>query len=130
VRKQTRKSVGGTRAANHVERIRLERLILLYVERCSGGRTPARVSELADFIGTNRSYLSRNARPILGRTLRSALVEQQLINAERLLRTTIFSIAEVAVLAAFGTPTTFYRTFRKAFGCSPGEYRRRVTNCE
>ena len=130
VRKQTRKSTGGRRSATHAARHRMERLVALYVERCSRDRTAARVSELALFLRTNRSYLSRTAPAVLGRPLRIALIDQQMFIAERLLRTTTLPIAEVAVVAAFGTPQTFYRTFRKAFGCSPNAYRQRVTKCE
>jgi len=130
VREQTSKSTGGRRSATHAARHRLERLVALYVDRCSRNRTAARVSELAQFLRTNRSYLSRVAPTVLGRPLRVALLDQQLFIAERLLRETADPIAEVAVLSAFGTPSTFYRSFRKAFACSPKEYRRRVTNCE
>ena len=130
VRKESRKSSGGRRAATNAARHRMERLIALYVERCSRNRTAARVSELALFLRTNRSYLSRTAPAVLGRPLRATLVDQQLFIAERLLRTTTLRIAEVAVDAAFGTPGTFYRIFRKAFGCSPNVYRQRVTNCD
>lgn len=119
---------GGTRSATHASRHRLERLILLYVERCARRRTAARVSELALFLQTNPSYLSRLAPVVLGRSLRTALVDQQLFLAERLLRETTLPIAEVAALSAFGTPVTFHRLFRKAFACTPGEYRRRVRN--
>ena len=125
-----RSNTGGVRAATHAERQRLERLIALYVERCSRNRTAARVSELALFLRTNRSYLSRVAPAVLGRSLRIALIDYQLIIAERLLRTTSLPIHEVAVLAAFGTPPTFHRLFKKAFACSPNVYRQRVTNCE
>ena len=127
VRKQ---STGGTRSATHDARRRLDRILALYVDHCSRVRTAARVSEIAQLVRTNRSYLSRTASPLLGRTLRAALAEKQLAIAERLLRQTNRPIAEVAVLAAFGTPSTFHRVFRKAFGCTPGEYRRRVTKCE
>jgi len=109
----------------HAARRRLERLVKAYVQECSAGRTPARVSELAQRFKTSASYLSRSAAEVLGRQLRAALREEQLAIAEHLLRTTTLPVAEIAVLSALGTPSTFYRAFRRAFGCGPTEYRQR-----
>ena|ERR1700682_145312 len=111
-------------------RHRLERVVKRYVEECSAQRTPARVSELAQRFDTSASYLSRAAGHVLGRQLRAALREEQLAIAERLLRTTTLPVAEIAALAALGTPSTFYRAFRRAFGSGPTEYRQKVRNCD
>jgi AraC-like DNA-binding protein len=111
-------------------RRRLEHIVKAYVEECSARRTAARVSELAERIETSASYLSRAASRILGRQLRAALREEQLTIAERLLRTTDIPVAEIASMSALGTPSTFYRAFRKAFGGGPTEYRRKVRNCD
>src|SRR5258708_40178716 len=89
-------------AARH----RLERVVKAYVEECSARRTPARVSELAQRFEMSASYLSRAASHVLGRQLRAALREAQLVIAERLLRTTSLPVVEIVALAALGTPST------------------------
>jgi AraC-like DNA-binding protein len=82
------------------------------------------VSELAQWLETHPSYLSRSASAVLGKQVRTALREEQLAIAEQMLRTTDVTVEEIAALSAFGTPSTFYRAFRKAFGVRPTEYRR------
>ena len=111
-------------------RRRLEHVVRTYVEACSAQRTPARVSELAQRFEMSASYLSRAAAHVLGRQLRAALRDEQLAIAERLLRTTTLPVAEIAAVAALGTPSTFYRAFRRAFGSGPTEYRQKVRNCD
>jgi AraC-like DNA-binding protein len=111
-------------------RRRLERIVKAYVQECSAARTPARVSELAQRFETSASYLSRAAARVLGRQLRAALREEQLAIAEHLLCTTTLPVAEIAALAALGTPSTFYRAFRRAFKSGPTEFRQKVRNCD
>jgi AraC-like DNA-binding protein len=109
------------------ERHRIERAIELYLAQCYRYRTPARVSELALYLGVNRSYLSRVVPQVIGETLSSALRRRQLAYAERLLRETSFSPAEIAASAAFGTERTLRRAFRQAFGVTLAAYRQKAT---
>lgn len=111
-------------------RQRLERVIELYLRDCYQRRTAARASELAHNLGANRAYLSRTVPALLGMTLRGALRRRQLEYAARLLRTTRLPVTEIAMRAAFGHPSTFYRLFRAAFGIRPTEYRDKVTKCD
>jgi AraC-like DNA-binding protein len=102
----------------------LERIVRTYVRDCAEKRTAARVSELAQRFKTHPSYLSRAASAVLGRQVRTAMREEQLAIAKGLLRTTELPVEEIAARSAFGTPSTFYRAFRKAYGLRPTEYRR------
>lgn len=111
----------------HAERHRVERIIELYLEDCYRNRTAARVSELALYLGANRSHLSRAVPPTIGESLSAALRRRQLNYAERLLRETSLSPAEIAAWAAFGTERTLRRAFLRAFGMTLGAYRKNAT---
>jgi AraC-like DNA-binding protein len=63
---------------------------------------------------------------VFGMPLLNFLRARQLLYAERLLLTTSYSTAEIAVMSAFGTHPTFYRVFKAAHGMTPGEYRNQV----
>jgi AraC-like DNA-binding protein len=116
--------------AHHSDRRRYEQIIERYLADCYAGRTAARVSELAGLLTASRSYLSRIIPQLFGRPLRRLLRERQLEEARRLLRVTHLNVEETAAASAFGTAKTLYRLFRAAFGMTPGEYRRQVTNCD
>ena len=117
------------RSTRNVERHRIERAIELYLRRCYRERTPARVSELAVFLGANRTYLSRVVPAVIGEPLGTALRKRQLAYAANLLRATTLTVAEVAATAAFGTERTFFRAFLAAYGTTPGAFRK-ATECQ
>jgi len=100
-------------------RQRLDRAIDVYLRWCYRHKTAARTSELAARLGVLPQYLSWIAPTILRKPLRVVLREKQLEEAERLLRHTPLSIEEIAIRAAFGTPSTFYRWFIEKHGITP-----------
>lgn len=102
----------------------------LYLRQCFLEPTVARVSELAEHLGANRTYLSRVVPQILGEPLGAALRRRQLAYAEQLLRKTSLTVSEVAAAAAFGTTRTFFRAFLRAFGTTPGCHRKKATKCQ
>jgi xylan 1,4-beta-xylosidase len=103
----------------------LEHAIDEYLAGCYLGRTAARASELAEFLGISRSRLVRMATRILGVSIKAALRTRQLARAAGLLLESSETVDEVGVLSGFGDRRTFHRSFRRAFGCSPAEFRRR-----
>ena len=110
----------------HALRHRLERTADLYLRDCYARKTAARSDEYAQHLELTRQYLARRASGVLGMPLRDFLRSRQLLYAERLLRTTSYSTVEIAAMSAFGTPPTFYRAFRAAYGMTPGQYRKQV----
>lgn len=84
-----------------------------------------RSDDYAQSLEMTRQHLARQVSR-LGVSLRDFLREGQLQHAEHLLRTTDYSIAEIAAMSAFGTHPTFYRAFKAAYGMTPGEYRKQV----
>lgn len=107
--------------------MRLERAAELYLHACYGTRTAARAEEFAEYLRVARPYLSRLVPELIGMPLRDFLRARQLKYAQRLLRTTPAPVDQIAISSAFGTPWTFYRCFKAAFGMTPAEYRDQVT---
>jgi AraC-like DNA-binding protein len=60
---------------------------------------------------------------IVGMPLHAYLRKKQLAEAERLLTTTPLPVSQIALHAGFGTPSTFRRCFKEAYGVPPGAFR-------
>lgn len=107
------------------ERRRFERAAELYLHACYGTKTPARADEFAAFLRMTRPYLSRLVPELIGMPLHDFLLRQQLAHAQHLLRTMPLTVTidQIALASAFGTPWTFYRCFKAAFGMTPARYR-------
>jgi len=105
------------------DRRRFERAAELYLHACYGTQTAARADEFAAFLRVARPYLSRVVPELIGMPLRDFLRREQLVYARHLLRTTPLTIDQIALASAFGTPWTFYRCFKAAFGMTPNEFR-------
>lgn len=110
------------------DRLLYESIIDLYLKDCYRDRSVARVSEIAEWLERNRPTLSRKCVAIFGHPLGRVLRERQLTYAAKLLRTSPLPIDEVAAEAGFGHRTSFYRQFKKRFGCTPNEYREKQPN--
>jgi AraC-like DNA-binding protein len=108
---------------NFRDRKTLERAAERYVQACFRQQTAVRASELATELNVTAPYLSRIAREVVDERIREFLRKKQLAYAAHLLRTTSRTVGEIALAAGFGTPTTFYRAFRKAFATTPDAYR-------
>jgi len=108
---------------------RLERAAEFYLNDCYEARTAARADEFADYLRRTRPYLSRVALDLTGDSLSNYLRAKQLARAKKLLQTmpASVSIDQIALACAFGTPWTFHRCFKVAFGMTPGAYRKKVT---
>ena len=96
----------------------------VYLRACFAQQTPPHVGELASLIGLTLPQLSAAYLSQCGERPSVYLKRAQLERARQLLESTDLSLDEIARAAAFGTQVTFFRAFRKAFGCPPAEYRR------
>jgi AraC-like DNA-binding protein len=99
----------------------------LYLGDCFARKTAARCDDYARHLELSPQHLARQVGR-LGLSPRDFLRAGQLQRAEHLLRTTSYSIVEIAVMSAFGTHPAFYRAFRAAYGVTPGQYRNRFRN--
>lgn len=80
---------------------------------------------MAEEFGTTVSNLSHQFKAACGTTVADQLKTLRFEKAKRLLLQTQMSIREIVLDVGYYNESSFVRSFRVAFGCSPGEYRRR-----
>ncbi len=84
---------------------------------------PMTIEEMADYIGVTRKHLSAVVRRESGSTPQRLLAHFRLTTAERMLKETDLSVADVARSCGYRDPLLFSRRFRDMFGCPPSAVR-------
>ena len=82
------------------------------------------VGDYADEIGVSAPHLNRVCRAVLGAGPNELVRRRRLLEAKRLLEYTRYSVSEVALRSGYRDPAFFSRSFRKATGQSPADFRR------
>ena len=82
-----------------------------------------KLSDVARMVGTNRTYLSRFFNEENGQTFYVFVNNYRVEHATQLLRTSSYTVLEVAEKSGFNSVSTFRRAFVAAHECSPNEYR-------
>lgn len=86
--------------------------------------------QIAAHIGLNATYLERIYKKRTGRTLWESVTACRLAAAQELLAQPHIPINEIDNMIGFANRQTFYLQFRKHYGMSPSEYRKRSTRAE
>jgi len=81
------------------------------------------VSEYARMMNLSPRYLNQVVKQILGKTAKSYIQEQLLVQARRELKFSTDSIKQIAFKLGFSEPFYFSNYFKKQMGCSPTDYR-------
>lgn len=81
--------------------------------------------QIAQAVGTNRTYLTRSIKNATGKTFLEYITDLRTSYAATLLTTTNEPLDIIGTIAGFGSKSAYYRAFSAAFGCSPSEYRKR-----
>ncbi|MCR5107126.1 MAG: helix-turn-helix domain-containing protein [Lachnospiraceae bacterium] len=81
------------------------------------------VSDIANYIGINRGYLTTLFKRETGDSLQEYLLRYRLGKACELLLTTELPIQEIARRVGYDNQMTFAKIFRRTFGLSPSAYR-------
>lgn len=81
------------------------------------------ISEIADFVGIDRSYLYRIFREQMGHSPQAWLIKVRLQRAAQLMAQTDLSLTAIAHSVGFNDLAHFSRTYRLAFGLSPTQGR-------
>jgi AraC-like DNA-binding protein len=95
-----------------------------YAGDCMTAATAARASELALRLELSAVQLARIFQAAVGANISAFLKARQIERAKGLLRETNLPAAIIALYAGFGTPRTFYRSFRRVTGMTPAAFRR------
>ena len=78
---------------------------------------------LASMTHLSRFYISHSFKKEIGMSPMEYLIDIRIKESKILLRTTNYSISQVADIVGFTTPTYFSKQFRKSTGISPTDYR-------
>ncbi len=84
-----------------------------------------KLEALAPLFGYNSSYLGKLFTQRMGKNFNSYLNEIRVRNAARMLSETNMSASAVAALSGYRSVDYFYQKFKREFGCSPAEYRKK-----
>lgn len=83
------------------------------------------LSDLAKEIGVSRFHFWRAFKQSTGMTPHAFIARRRLERSAAMLRSTRLSATEIALECGFGSSSHFANAFRRAFGTSPTEFRRR-----
>ena len=84
------------------------------------------VAQVAKACGTSRRYLERRFKALTGRTILEAIHAKRLAAVQELLRNPALSITEIAFETGFNNVSGLCELFRRTYGVSMGEWRRRL----
>lgn len=84
-----------------------------------------RLTDIADALYVNYSYLSNLFKQETGDTLSNYLLKQRMKRAKELLTDPILTVAEISQRVGYHNVKTFYSTFKKYYNESPRSYQQR-----
>lgn len=82
-----------------------------------------RVGDVVEEVAICRSYLERQFRKVVGRTVFAEIRHRQIEEAQRLLRETNWPQDRIALASGFGSGIRLNTEFRRNTGQTPGQYR-------
>ena len=86
---------------------------------------PLSITELAQIAGVSQRQIARLFQNQFQKTPVQYYVQIRMEFGRRLIQQTDMQATEIAIASGFGSPEHFFRTYKKLFGCSPMEDRRR-----
>lgn len=81
---------------------------------------------VAEEFDINEKYLYTFFKEQTGNSFASYLETLRLSHAVRLLKTSRFSLGEIARMVGFHSSNTFYKAFRRVYGMPPSVYRNQI----
>lgn len=82
-----------------------------------------KVTDISDYIGINRSYLTNIFKRRMGVSPQAYLIRLRMRKSAHLLTTTERSVQEIAREVGYDNPLTFSKMFKTTYGVSPKHYR-------
>lgn len=83
------------------------------------------VSEVAEKFSYNPNYLSNKLKQVTGKSFQKIVLEKRLLHSKELLKNTDYSIEAISLESGFNSPSYFFRQFKKFFGKTPNEIRKK-----
>lgn len=83
------------------------------------------VSQLADYIGINRSYLTSIFKKLVGISPQKYLLNFRMEESAKLLSESSLPVKTIASSVGYDNPLTFSKSFKAQYGCSPQNYRKK-----
>ena len=83
------------------------------------------LSELAEMMGYDVYWLSREIKKRTGKTYKELLQSKRMRQASYLLASSTLSVLDIIESVGYDNTSYFYRKFKERYGMSPKEYRRR-----
>ena len=93
-------------------------------------RGPRQIRALAQRfrdIPVDAVYASDLIRQVTGKNFTALVLEEQMKESEKLLKTSNVPISKVALLSGYQEPSYFMKVFKKYFGCTPSQYRENIS---
>mgnify|MGYP001660399087 CR=1 FL=1 len=84
------------------------------------------LEELAELVHVNKYHLVHTFSTDYGLSPIQYLISRRIEEGKNLLRTTDYSIAQIASFSGFSSQSYFAQTFQKSMGMSPTQYRRQA----
>lgn len=84
-----------------------------------------RVSDLADIVGVSHSYLTKKFKEIEGITIQQYMIKEKVKAAANMIKFSDISLSEIAEYLNFSSQSHMGQYFRKEYGMTPQEYRRK-----
>jgi AraC-like DNA-binding protein len=88
------------------------------------------VDEICEDMKISRTYFHRLYMKSFGVSFRQDVIESRLLHAADLLKNTDLSVTAISEICGYDSESYFMRQFKSRKGCTPSEYRRRVTSRE
>ena len=82
-----------------------------------------RLSDLAELVGLNKSYLSTLFKQEMGKSITEYILSKRIEAACNMLKFSDYSFAEIGAILTFSSQGHFSRVFKEQTGQTPGEYR-------
>ena len=88
------------------------------------------VSFLAKEVGLSRSMLHRKLIRLTGKSATQLITEMRLSRARELIENKVATVSEIAYMVGFASPSYFNTVFKKKYGNSPGEVKKKGSGTE
>lgn len=93
---------------------------------CSNYCNPIKVTDIADYVCINRSYLYTLFQNQINMSPQQFLTMYRVAKAAEMLQLTDFPIESIALSCGYSDPLVFTKTFRHTKGTSPSKYRKEM----